>query len=75
MTQVPQCSSDYMASALLSKSIAKYNDCLKDLIQFLRSEPKILSEFCTEQTFKNSLKEVCAVVEPTIISVRSSGSE
>lgn len=64
-----------MPSALLSKSIANYNGCLKDLLSFLRSEPKILTEVCTEGLLKNSLKEVCAVVEPTIINVRTSGSD
>lgn len=75
MTQVPQSSPEYMPSALLSKSIANYNANLKDLLDFLRTKPEILSEVNTEQTLENSFKEVCAVVEPTIITVRSSGSD
>jgi len=63
-----------MPSALLSKSIAEYNANLSDLIQYLRSDT-VLTEVNTEHPFKTSFKEICQVVEPTIINVRSSGSE
>lgn len=63
-----------MPSALLSKSIAKYNENLKDLIEFLRSDT-VLTEINTEQPLKTSIKEVLSVVEPTIITVRNSGSQ
>jgi hypothetical protein len=62
-----------MPSALLSKSIAKYNENLKDLIEFLRSDT-VLTEINTEHPLKTSIKEVLSVVEPTIITVRNSGS-
>jgi len=75
MTQIPQSDASYMPSALLSKSIADYNANLKDLQGFLRSQPNILTEICTEQSVKNTLKEVCQVVEPTVINVRTSGSD
>jgi hypothetical protein len=62
-----------LPSALLSKSIAKYNENLKDLIKFLRSDT-VLSEINTERPFQTSLKEVCAEVEPIVINIRTSGS-
>ena len=62
-----------MPSALLSKSIAKYNENLQDLIEFLRSDT-VLTEINTEHPLKTSIKEVLSVVEPTIITVRNSGS-
>lgn len=74
MTQVSQCSPDYMPSALLSKSIATYNANLKEMLDFLRKET-VLSEVCTEQNMDQSFKEVCGVVEPSVINIRSSGSE
>jgi len=63
-----------MPSALLGKSIAKYNECLFDLKKFLHAETKVC-EVNTEQIFKQSFSEVKKMVEPTVINVRSSGSE
>jgi adenylate kinase family enzyme len=74
MTQVSQSSPDYMPSALLSKSIAKYNGNLKEMLNYFRKET-VLSEVSTEQNLDQSFKEVCAVVEPSVINIRSSGSE
>ena len=70
---MPESHPNYLPSALLSKSIAKYNENLKDLIRFLRSDT-ILSEINTERPFQTSFKEVCAVVEPLVINIRNSGS-
>ena len=50
MIQLPESHHSYLPSALLSKSIAKYNENLKDLIKFLRSET-VLSEINTERPF------------------------
>ena len=74
MIQVSQSSPDYMPSALLSKSIADYNANLKEMLDYLRKET-VLSEVNTEQNLDQSFKEVCAVVEPSVINIRSSGSE
>lgn len=74
MIELGESNPDYMPSALLSRSIAKYNQNLKDLLTYFRAETN-LHEVNTEQTFKQSFASLCAVVEPTIINVRCSGSD
>lgn len=64
----------YMPSALLSRSIAKYNENLVDLKKFLHAETSVC-EVNTEQIFKQSFAQVIRVVEPTVVTVRCSGSE
>lgn len=67
---------NYMASALLSKSIADYNSKLPELLSELDKVPSLrIISIDTEQPLENSFKEICALVEPTIITVRTSGSD
>jgi hypothetical protein len=51
MITMPESHPHYMPSALLSKSIAKYNESLVDLKKFLQTETKVC-EVNTEQIFK-----------------------
>jgi len=71
MSKKMQMSPNYMPSALLSKSIAEYNANLKDMLAYLRAET-CLTEVNTEQDVERSFKQVCSVVEPLIINVRTS---
>lgn len=64
----------YMPSALLSRSIAKYNENLVDLKKFLHAETSVC-EVNTEQIFNQSFAQVKRVVEPTVVTVRCSGSD
>lgn len=65
-----------MASALLSKAIADYNNKLPDLLAELDRVPNLrVITIDTEQPLENSFKEITAIVEPTVITVRSSGSD
>lgn len=64
----------YLPSSLLSKRIGQYNENLQTLLPYLK-ENTVLSEISTERPFKSSLKEICNLIEPTVISVRSSGSK
>ena len=74
MIAVPENHPNYMPSALLSKSIAKYNESLVDLKKFLLAETNVC-EVSTEQIFKQSFDKVLSVIEPTVINVRCSGSD
>lgn len=71
---MPENHPHYMPSALLSKSIAKYNECLVDLKKFLLAETNVC-EVDTQQIFKQSFSKVKSVVEPTVINIRTSGTE
>ena len=73
MINIPENSDRYLPSSLLSKSIGQYNENLQTLLPYLK-ENTVLSEISTEKPFKSSLKEICSLIEPTVISVRSSGS-
>lgn len=74
MIQVSQTSPSYLPSSLLSKRIGEYNENLKELLPYLRENTE-LSEISTETPLKTSMKEMCSYIEPTVISVRSSGSK
>jgi hypothetical protein len=74
MIKVSETSDRYLPSSLLSKSIGQYNENLQTLLPYLK-ENTVLSEISTERPFKSSLKEICNLIEPTVISVRSSGSK
>jgi len=74
MILVPETSPRYLPSALLSKRIGKYNENLQELLPFLKDSTE-LSQISTEVPFQTSFKQMCSLNEPTIISVRSSGSK
>ena len=74
MIKVSETSDRYLPSSLLSKRIGQYNENLQTLLPYLK-ENTVLSEISTEKPFKSSLKEICNLIEPTVISVRSSGSK
>ncbi len=74
MIKVSETSDRYLPSSLLSKRIGQYNENLQTLLPYLK-ENTVLSEISTERPFKSSLKEICNLIEPTVISVRSSGSK
>jgi hypothetical protein len=74
MIKVSETSDRYLPSSLLSKRIGQYNESLQTLLPYLK-ENTVLSEISTERPFKSSLKEICNLIEPTVISVRSSGSK
>ena len=74
MIEIPQSSSRYVPSALLTRRICDYNNNLRDLIDFLRNDTD-LTEVSTEIGLRQSMDEICKVVEPTVINVRSSGSD
>lgn len=74
MIEIPQSSSRYVPSALLTRRICEYNNNLRELIDYLRSDTE-LTEVSTEQSLSQSMDEICKVVEPTVINVRSSGSD
>jgi len=75
MTMISQSSPDYLPSALLSRAIATYNQNLKDLLDFLRSMPSVLSEINTEDSFARCDKALSDIVLPTVLTVRDSGSD
>ena len=64
----------YLPSSVLSKKIRNFNERNIELLPFLREETN-LRIINTEQTLASSFKEICSHVEPTIITVRSSGSD
>jgi len=74
MINIPENSDRYLPSSLLSKRIGQYNENLQTLLPYLK-ENTVLSDISTERPFKSSLKEICNLIEPTVISVRSSGSK
>lgn len=74
MLQVPQKSESYLPSSLLSKKIGVYNKNMEELLPFLQCETNC-NEISTVEAFNVSFKNMCACVEPTIVSVRSSGSK
>jgi len=74
MLQVPVNASNYLPSSLLSKKIGQYNENLKELLPFLKANTETV-EVSSEGSFVNSFKQICASIEPTVISVRSSGSK
>ncbi len=51
MIQLGESNPNYMPSALLSRSIAKYNQNLKDLLTYFKAETNLI-EVNTEQTFE-----------------------
>jgi hypothetical protein len=67
-------SKSYLPSSLLSKKIGLYNENLKELLPYLKANTETV-EISSEGTFENSFKQICAAFEPTVISVRSSGSK
>jgi hypothetical protein len=63
---------NYLPSSILSKKIKRFHDNAGKLIPFLKASTSF-HEVDSEQTFVNSFKELCKVVEPTVIHVRSNG--
>jgi len=74
MLSVPQDSANYLPSSLLSKKIGDYNKNMVELLPFLREQTNC-NEICTEEAFNVSFKQMCGFVEPTVVSVRTSGSK
>jgi|LauGreDrversion4_2_1035121.scaffolds.fasta_scaffold93035_1 hypothetical protein len=64
----------YLPSSVLSQRIRVYNERLVELLPFLREQTN-LKEINTELPMETSFKEMCLAVEPTILAVRSSGTE
>ena len=64
---------NYLPSSILSKKIKKFHDNAAKLLPYLRKETKF-NEIDSEQTFNNSFKAICQVIEPTVIHIRSGGS-
>lgn len=64
----------YVASAILSQKIKKYNDANVELLPLLKKITE-LRMIDTEATFETSFKQMCSFVEPTILHVRSGASE
>ena len=64
----------YLPSSVLSQKIRDFNERNIELLPFLREETH-LRVVNTEQSLASSFKEMCSHVEPTIITVRSSGSD
>ena len=64
----------YLPSSVLSQKIRDFNERNIELLPFLREETH-LRVINTEQSLASSFKEMCSHVEPTIITVRSSGSD
>lgn len=64
----------YLPSSVLSQQVRLYNERLVELLPFLREQTNI-REINTELPIETSFKEMCLAVEPTILAVRSSGSE
>ena len=64
----------YLPSSVLSKKIRDFNERNIELLPFLREETN-LRIINTEQSLASSFKEICSHIEPTIITVRSSGSD
>lgn len=74
MLNIPVTASNYLPSSLLSKKIGQYNENMKELLPYLKANTETV-EVSTECSFQTSFKQICASFEPTIISVRSSGSK
>ena len=64
----------YLASSVLSQRIREFNERNIELLPFLREETN-LRVINTEQSQASSFKEMSSDVEPTILTVRSSGSD
>jgi hypothetical protein len=64
---------NYLPSAILSKKIKKFHDSAVTLLPYLKQNTSF-HEINTEQTFTNTFKDICKVVEPTVIHIRSGGS-
>ncbi len=63
----------YLPSSLLSKKIKHFHE--SGIVKFLSTAYKsIFHEIDSEQTFQNAFKQMCEVVEPVVIHVRSGGS-
>jgi adenylate kinase family enzyme len=73
MLEIGSTNPNYLPSSILSKKIKKFHDSAATLLPFLAKNTKF-NEIDTEQTFSNSFKDISKVVEPTIIHVRSGGS-
>ena len=65
-----QANPGYVSSSVLTQQIKNFNDHAVTLIPFLKSLTTSFREVNGEQILANVLKEVCAVVEPTVIHVR-----
>ena len=63
----------YLASALLSKKIAKYHANLPQLHAFLKSKTN-LHEINSERHLANVFKDLSAIIEPVVVHVRCGGS-
>ena len=61
---------DYIASGLLSKLIKEFNDSSMKLVPFLKSNTSF-HEIDTEQPFDISFRQMCKIVEPVVILLRS----
>jgi len=64
----------YIPSSILAKKVQIYNERAKSLIPFLQKNTHchIIN---SEQQFNQTMKQICTCIEPTIVNVRSSGSE
>ncbi len=61
---------DYVPSAILSKKVKYFYERLPKLIEILKAETSF-NEISTEESFENSFKKLCKIIEPTIIHVRT----
>jgi len=65
---------NYIPSSILAKKIQCYNERSKKLIPFLQKSCRT-HVIDSEQQFSQTKKTLCSFVEPTIVHVRSSGSD
>ena len=61
---------NYLPSSILSKKIKKFHESAKTLLPFLRGSTNF-HEINSEQTFNNSLKDLCKTIEPVVVHVRT----
>lgn len=74
MSLVPESSPEYLPSSLLCQKIGQYNENLKTLKPFLMKNT-VCHEINSESIFTASFNQMCSFIEPTVISVRTSGSK
>ena len=61
----------YLPSPILSKKIRLFNDHAVKLLPFLKQTTKFVELDTSSQTPEKSFQDICKVVEPTILHIRS----
>ncbi len=71
MLNIGKTSPQYLPSPILSKKIRLFNDHAVKLLPFLKQTTKFVELDTSSQTAEKSFQDICKVVEPTILHIRS----